>query len=41
MNRPIAFAAALLCAAVTVSSACMAQSPAWVRCNLEPQRNSG
>jgi len=41
MNRPIAFAAALLCAAVTVSSACMAQSPDWVRFNLEPQRNSG
>lgn len=42
MNRPIAFICAMLCAFVTVSSACMAQGADWVRFNLEPQRkNSG
>ena len=38
MNRPLALIGAMLCAFVTVSSACMAQSPSSVRFNLEPQR---
>ena len=36
MNRPLAFIFALMCALVTVSSACTAQSPDWVRFTLEP-----
>lgn len=36
MNRPLAFAFALMCALVTVSSACVAQSPDWIRFTLEP-----
>lgn len=36
MNRPLAFVFALMCALVTVSSACTAQSPDWVRFTLEP-----
>jgi hypothetical protein len=38
MNRPLAFICALLFAAVTVSSACVAQSADWVRFTLEPER---
>ena len=40
MNRPLAFACALLLAFVTVSSACMAQSADWVRFSLEPERGT-
>lgn len=40
MNRPLAFVCALLFAFVTVSSACMAQSPDWVRFTLEPQHGN-
>ena len=36
MNRPLAFLFALMCALVTVSSACTAQSPDWIRFTLEP-----
>lgn len=36
MNRPLAFIFALMCALLTVSSACVAQSPDWVRFTLEP-----
>jgi hypothetical protein len=36
MNRPLAFIFALMCALVTVSSACVAQSPDWIRFTLEP-----
>lgn len=36
MNRPLAFIFALMCALVTVSSACTAQSPDWIRFTLEP-----
>ena len=36
MNRPLAFLAALLCASVAVSSACMAQASDQVRFKLEP-----
>ncbi len=36
MNRPLAFIFALMCALVTVSSACSAQSPDWIRFTLEP-----
>jgi hypothetical protein len=40
MNRSLAFICALLCAFVTVSSACAAQSPEWIRFTLEPQRSN-
>ena len=40
MNRSLAFICALLCAFVTVSSACAAQSPDWIRFTLEPQRSN-
>lgn len=36
MNRPLAFLFALMCALVTVSSACVAQSPDWIHFTLEP-----
>jgi hypothetical protein len=36
VNRPLAFVFALMCALVTVSSACVAQSPDWIRFTLEP-----
>ena len=36
MNRPLAFVFALMCALVTISSACVAQSPDWIRFTLEP-----
>ena len=39
MNRPLAFIFALMCALVTVSSACVAQSPEWISFKLEPQRS--
>lgn len=38
MNRPIAFICAVMCAAVSVSSACVAQSPDSLRFTLEPER---
>ncbi|HKP34481.1 MAG TPA: hypothetical protein VJT70_06850 [Sphingomicrobium sp.] len=38
MNRSLAFICALLCAFVSVSSACAAESPDWIRFTLEPQR---
>ena len=39
MNRSLVFIAALMCAFVTVSSACAAPtSPNWLRFTLEPQR---
>jgi len=38
MNRSLTFIAAVLCAFVTVSSACAAQSDNWLRFKLEPQR---
>lgn len=38
MNRPIAFICALMCALVTVSSACAAQSDDVIRFTLDPQR---
>ena len=38
MNRSLTFVAAVLCAFVTVSSACAAQSDDWLRFKLEPQR---
>lgn len=40
MNRPLAFIFALMCALVTVSSACVAQSPDWIRFTLEPSDKS-
>ena len=40
MNRPLAFIFALMCALVTVSSACVAQSPDWIRFKLEPQASN-
>ena len=40
MNRPLALICAMLCAFVTVSSACMAQNPDWVRFSLEQQRKN-
>src|SRR3954468_2148548 len=40
MNRPLAFIFALMCALVTVSSACVAQSPSWIHFTLEPQRSN-
>ena len=40
MNRPLAFLCSLLLAFVTVSSACMAQSPDWVHFTLEPQHGN-
>lgn len=40
MNRPLAFIFALMCALVTVSSACVAQSSDWIRFTLEPQRSN-
>ena len=39
MNRPLAFIFAMMCALVTVSSACVAQSPEWISFKLEPQRS--
>lgn len=39
MNRFAAFLFALLCAALTVSSACVAQSPDWIHFSLERDRN--
>jgi hypothetical protein len=39
MNRPLALVCAILVAFVTVSSACMAQAPDWIRFTLEPQRD--
>ena len=41
MNRPLAFACALLCASVAVSSACLAQSTDEVRFTLAPEMGSG
>lgn len=41
MNRPLAFACALLCASVAVSSACLAQSTELVRFSLSPERGGG
>jgi hypothetical protein len=41
MNRSLTFIAALLCAFVTVSSACAAQSDDWLRFTLEPERGDG
>lgn len=38
MNRPLAFLCAMLFAFAAVSSACIAQSPDWIRFTLEPQR---
>jgi hypothetical protein len=40
MNRPLAFVCALLCAFITVSSACIAQPADWVRFTLEPERGN-
>lgn len=40
MNRSLTLIAALLCAFVTVSSACAAQSDEWLRFTLEPQRGN-
>jgi len=42
VNRPLAFLFALMCALVTVSSACVAQSSDWIRFTLEPSdRDNG
>jgi len=41
MNRCVAFLFALCCACLTVSSACVAESPDWVHFTLEPSRESG
>ena len=41
MNRSITFVAAVLCALVTVSSACATPSNDWLRFTLEPQRGDG
>ena len=40
MNRSLAFICALLCAFVSVSSACASQSPDWIRFTLEHQRSN-
>jgi hypothetical protein len=40
MNRCVAFAFALLCAFITVSSACIAQPADWVHFTLEPERGN-
>ena len=41
MNRFVALFCALACAAVSVSSACFADSSDWVRFTLEPERSNG
>jgi hypothetical protein len=41
MNRCVAFFLALCCACLTVSSACVAESPDWVHFTLEPAQESG
>lgn len=39
MNRCLAFAGALFCAFMTVSSACVAASPDWIGFTLRPERS--
>ena len=41
MNRCVALLFAVCCAAVTVSSACIAQPNDWVHFALEPSREGG
>jgi hypothetical protein len=40
MNRVFAIVFALLCATVSVSSACFAQSPDWISFTLQPERSN-